>query len=92
MICIEIEKDARYIRKSSQAPQVDQMYMALGKTTLCFSVERDFRFSVLSIVRLTKPHFWSKIKRFLPKSPKITQFNKRRFWILEMQDFCYLQK
>ena len=50
MILIEIKKAARYLRKNSQTPQVknrektDQIHMAFGPLTSCFSVERNFNF------------------------------------------------
>ena len=51
MILIEIKKEARYLKQSNQTPQektailTDQLDMAFGSITLCFSVERDLRYS-----------------------------------------------
>ena len=53
MILIEIKKaDADYLKKNSQTPpgkktaknKTDQMHMAFGPITSCFSVERDFTY------------------------------------------------
>ena len=49
MILIEIKKEARYLKKNSQTPQektakiqTDQINMAFGPITSCFSIEWDF--------------------------------------------------
>ena len=54
MILIEIKKEARYLKKNSQTPQektakiqTDQINMAFGPITSCFSIEWDFKNSLL---------------------------------------------